>query len=159
VDLPLALILLAALLLASGWAWLRRPPAMDQPVGTTMDRSTQWAVDEHVVDDRAADHRSVDDRMVDARTVLDLGAPAALELSPEDDLFTLAWVRRRLDILAGELERLERDREVFAKAFHTHAAQIAYQGLLADASRLAAVATLEMEFSTSAASAREELRL
>ena len=51
-------------------------------------------------------------------------------------IFTEAMIRRRLDALADELERLERDREVFAKAFHTNVARTAYETLLVDAAEL-----------------------
>jgi len=52
-------------------------------------------------------------------------------------LFSQAFVRRRLAILAEELERLDRDPDAFAKAFHTMVARTAYEALLADAARLA----------------------
>jgi hypothetical protein len=53
------------------------------------------------------------------------------------DPFALSFVRERLDLLAAELARLDDDPSIFAKAFHTHAAQAAYADLLADAVRLA----------------------
>jgi hypothetical protein len=62
-----------------------------------------------------------------------------------EDLFTLSFVRHRLDVLAAELEQLDADRSVFARAFRTHAVQAAYDALLDDASRLAAVQTLELD--------------
>jgi len=55
----------------------------------------------------------------------------------EWELFSLPFVRRRLAALAEELERLDRDPDVFAKAFHTMVARSAYEALSADASRLA----------------------
>ena len=55
----------------------------------------------------------------------------------ECSLFSPAFVRRRLAALAEELERLDRDPDAFAKAFHTKVARTAYEALLADASRLA----------------------
>jgi histone H3/H4 len=55
----------------------------------------------------------------------------------EWQLFSLPFVRRRLAALAEELERLDRDPDVFAKAFHTMVARSAYETLSADASRLA----------------------
>ena len=55
----------------------------------------------------------------------------------EWELFSLPFVRRRLAALAEELERLDRDPDVFAKAFHTMVARSAYETLSADASRLA----------------------
>jgi hypothetical protein len=51
-------------------------------------------------------------------------------------LFSAAFIRRRLDALAAELDRLDDDPEVFAKAFHTKVARSAYQELMAEASRL-----------------------
>jgi hypothetical protein len=64
--------------------------------------------------------------------------------SGEADRNTLEWesltrpyIRGRLDALAQELERLDRDPDVFARAFHTMAARSAREALLADASRLA----------------------
>jgi hypothetical protein len=55
----------------------------------------------------------------------------------ECGLFSAAFVRWRLAALAEELERLDRDPDAFAKAFHTTAARTAYEALLADAARLA----------------------
>jgi hypothetical protein len=75
------------------------------------------------------------------------------------------FVRRRLAALAEELERLDRDPDVFAKAFHTMAARAAYETLLADASRLAdrprpqAGAVLEDEPFGTARGVREMLEL
>jgi len=70
--------------------------------------------------------------------------PAAAASPVEDDgttlewqLFSLPFVRRRLAALAEELERLDRDPDVFAKAFHTMVARSAYESLSAEASRLA----------------------
>jgi hypothetical protein len=51
-------------------------------------------------------------------------------------LFSEELIRRRLDALADELERLERDPEVFARAFHTNVARTAYETLLVDAAQL-----------------------
>lgn len=50
--------------------------------------------------------------------------------------FTRPFLRRRLDALAEELERLDRDPTIFAKAFHTMAARAAYEALLVDAARI-----------------------
>ena len=47
------------------------------------------------------------------------------------------YVRRRLDALVEELERLDSDPDVFARAFHTMVARSAREALLADESRLA----------------------
>ena len=73
------------------------------------------------------------------------GAAAAVEdddTAMEWQLFSLPFVRRRLAALAEELERLDRDPDVFAKAFHTTVARSAYETLSADASRLAEQARL-----------------
>jgi hypothetical protein len=85
--------------------------------------------------------------------------PADRSPDPDLDPFALPFIRRRLDVLASELVRLERDPTVFAKAFRTRAAQSAYDALLADATRLAAVATIEVEIMTSRAGLREELEI
>jgi hypothetical protein len=52
-------------------------------------------------------------------------------------LFSEDMIRRRLDALADELDRLERDPDVFAKAFHTNVARSAYETLVADRARMA----------------------
>ena|SRR6185295_13296165 len=68
---------------------------------------------------------------------LDLGEPdQGVELAGESDLFALEFIQDRLHALRDELDRLDRDPDVFAKAFHTLVARSAYQALLADASRL-----------------------
>jgi hypothetical protein len=64
-----------------------------------------------------------------------------LELSLHGGLFTWQHIRSRLDALTEELAQLDRDPDVFAKAFHTYAARAAYQELLADASKLSAEPT------------------
>jgi hypothetical protein len=69
-------------------------------------------------------------------------APAAASI--EWDMLTLAFVRRRIDVIAAELERLDRDPAVFAKGFRTIVARSAYEALMADASRLAAVPSLDL---------------
>jgi uncharacterized small protein (DUF1192 family) len=51
-------------------------------------------------------------------------------------LFSHAYLRRRLAALAAELDRLDHDPDIFAKAHHFHAARSAYEALLADVSRL-----------------------
>jgi hypothetical protein len=67
----------------------------------------------------------------------DLGEPdQGTELAGESDLVTVEFIQRRLHALRNELDRLDRDPEVFAKAFHTLVARSAYQALLADASRV-----------------------
>jgi hypothetical protein len=67
-------------------------------------------------------------------------APAAPPREDVDDLglgiFSEDLIRRRLDALADELERLERDPGVFARAFHTNVARTAYETLLVDAEQL-----------------------
>ncbi len=83
--------------------------------------------------------------------------PAMQPLPPISDPFALPAVRGRLDDLAAELRRLERDPTVFAKAFRTRVAELAYDALLAEAARLTSVTTIEMEITTSWAPLREEL--
>lgn len=61
------------------------------------------------------------------------------------ELFSLAFVQRRIRSLADELDRLDRDRTIFARAFRTHVAQDAYRHLLDDASRLATARTLDLD--------------
>jgi hypothetical protein len=62
------------------------------------------------------------------------------EAVPEDGpvegtLFSESFLRRRLSVLAEELDRLDHDPDVFARAHHVHAARSAYDALLADVSR------------------------
>jgi hypothetical protein len=66
----------------------------------------------------------------------------AAPLSSDWDPYALSFVRHRLDVLAAELDLLENDHSVFARAFRTHVAKSAYDALLADASRLAEVSRL-----------------
>jgi hypothetical protein len=68
-----------------------------------------------------------------APSVPDDGGGAAIV---DSGLFSAAFIRRRLDALTAELDRLDHDPDVFAKAFHTTVARSAYQELLAEASRL-----------------------
>jgi len=87
------------------------------------------------------------------------------------DPLALSFVRHRLDVLAEELERLEDDEEIFAKAFRTHAAKSAFQDLLVDAARLAEnsrfagvsplsdVTIVEVEMANSMSPFREELEV
>jgi len=63
-------------------------------------------------------------------------------LDDDWDPAALPFVRHRLDVLAAELEWLERDHSVFARAFRTQVARSAYQALIADATRLSEVARL-----------------
>jgi len=66
------------------------------------------------------------------RSEAEVGDTAPVECG----LFSQAFVRRRLAVLAEELDRLDRDPDAFAKAFHVMAARTAYEALLAEASRL-----------------------
>ena len=70
---------------------------------------------------------------------------ASAAATVEGDFLTLAFVRRRMDVIADELERLGRDPAVFAKAFRTIVARSAYEALMADASRLAAIPSLDLD--------------
>jgi hypothetical protein len=65
-------------------------------------------------------------------------------LMPVGSLQTLAEVQQRLAALRVELQRLERDQAVFARAFHTYVAQAVYDTLVEDEARLAAEPTLEL---------------
>jgi hypothetical protein len=59
-----------------------------------------------------------------------------LAMSMQSGLFTRTVIQRRLEALGEELERLDRDPDIFAKAFHTMVARSAYQALLIDATTL-----------------------
>lgn len=61
------------------------------------------------------------------------GPGEAGEMTMEWGLFTSSLVQRRLEALADELERLDGDPAIFAKAFHTTVARSAYEALLVDA--------------------------
>lgn len=80
-------------------------------------------------------------------------------------IFSRELVQQRLDLLAAELQRLETDRAIFARAFRTYVAKDAYAALLADRTRLARVTTLDLggvTFEDDVAGARplrEELEL
>ena len=93
------------------------------------------------------------------------GTGEAHPTAPEWDLLTRPYIRSRLDALAQELERLDRDPDVFAKAFHTMAARSAREALLADASRLVdrpawyAVQRFEIEVAGTSSGPLEELEL
>jgi hypothetical protein len=63
---------------------------------------------------------------------------------PACQLLTLAEVRQRLTAVRAELERLERDRSVFARAFHTQVAHAVHAALTEDETRLAALPPLEL---------------
>ena len=96
-------------------------------------------------------------------------APAGASPEPDDDLpvgiISEDLIRRRLDALADELDRLERDPDVFAKAFHTVAARSAYDALAADVSHRPrrslryAGSGLDLEITTSSHAVREVLDL
>jgi|SRR5689334_5864465 len=58
-------------------------------------------------------------------------------LNAEWGLFTEAFVRERLRALEVELARLDRDPDVFARAFHTIAARAAYDALLVERTTIA----------------------
>ncbi len=64
-------------------------------------------------------------------------------------LLALHEVRQRLAALRAELNRLERDRTVFARAFHTQVAQAVYAALLVEEARLAALPLLDLTFDDS----------
>jgi hypothetical protein len=61
---------------------------------------------------------------------------AGLEMTMQSGLFTRAVIHSRLEALTEELARLDRDPDVFAKAFHTLVARSAYQAQLTDAATL-----------------------
>jgi hypothetical protein len=58
-------------------------------------------------------------------------------LNAQWGLFTEAFVRERLRALEDELARLDRDPDVFARAFHTIAARSAYDALLVEVTTIA----------------------
>jgi hypothetical protein len=62
-------------------------------------------------------------------------SPGEAEMTVEWGLFTREFIHARLDALVDELERLDDDPDIFAKAFHTMVARSAYEALLVDASR------------------------
>jgi hypothetical protein len=59
-----------------------------------------------------------------------------LDLTLQSSLFSGPFIRERLDALHHELQQLDRDPVVFAKAFHTIAARSAYDALVADATKV-----------------------
>ena len=92
------------------------------------------------------------------------GPGGADEMTVEWGLLAEPFIRRRLDALVEELERLDRSTDTFAKAFHTTVARSAYEALLADASRLAgqprhAGALCDFQLTEPSAGSREELEL
>ncbi|MBI4942140.1 MAG: hypothetical protein HY830_15450 [Actinobacteria bacterium] len=70
--------------------------------------------------------------------------PAAPRVPDLGGLLSREAVQRRLAALSEELVRLDEDRSIFARAFRTYVVQDAYRALLADASRLAKVQTLDL---------------
>jgi hypothetical protein len=55
------------------------------------------------------------------------------------DLFSLPFIEYRLTVLAAELERLDHDDTIFAKAFRLSVVRSAYRALLAEAAEATAV--------------------
>jgi hypothetical protein len=93
------------------------------------------------------------------------GPPERLDDEPPG-IISEDLIRRRLDALADELERLEHDPDVFARAFHTNVARSVYESLLVDAAELAeqtrrmVTGTIEFEvLETSGRGPCEELEL
>jgi len=113
-------------------------------------------------------------RLAERLTSSDVGAqPGAAEAGTgaddrttrEWELLTRPYLRGRVDALTEELERLDRDPDVFAKAFHTMVARSAREALLADAARLAdrparyAAHRFEIEVAGTSTGPLEELEL
>ena len=74
------------------------------------------------------------------------GASAGIDQPGVDDgLFTLPFVRHRLDLLANEIAHLDDDEGVMARAFRRTVALTAYESLLADETRLAQAPTLYVD--------------
>jgi hypothetical protein len=63
--------------------------------------------------------------------------PAGPDLTAQWGLFSGAFVRERLQALEEELQRLERNPDVFARAFHTIVARSAYDALLGEVTTVA----------------------
>jgi hypothetical protein len=111
--------LLAAVVLAV----LLLPAGLLRDLGWTADRG-QWIEPVEALDD----------------------APGAFDDSGVDGgLLTLAFVRRRLDQLADEIAHIDDDDGLMARAFRKTVAQIAYESLLADESRLARAQVLHVD--------------
>jgi hypothetical protein len=87
------------------------------------------------------------------------------EITVEWGLLTQPFIQRRLDAIAQELERLDREPDIFAKAFHTMVARSAHDALLADAFRAAGRPpryvgqTFDLEVLGPSMGPREELEL
>ncbi len=77
-------------------------------------------------------------------------AAGAVETTVHSGLFSQEFVQRRLDALADELDRLDTDPDVFARAFRTTVARNAVDALRAEAAALTerspGGAVVEMEF-------------
>ena len=90
---------------------------------------------------------------------------AVVDMTVQWSLFSRPFIAHRLAALDRELERLDRDPDVFAKAFHTIAARSAYEALAADARRLAEMSArgeagvLEFELLGPSAGRREEIEI
>jgi hypothetical protein len=114
------------------------------------------------VADRVSELELVGDSELAAATD---GSSQGVEMTVEWGLFTSSFIRRRLDALAEELDRLDRDPDIFAKAFHTTVARSAYEALRVDASKLSdqpwtfSAPTLEFELIGPSTGTREELEL
>jgi len=87
------------------------------------------------------------------------------ETTVEWGLLAQPFIQRRLDALAQELDRLDREPDIFAKAFHTMVARSAHEALLADAFRAAgeppryAAQNFDLEILRASTGPREELEL
>ena len=75
------------------------------------------------------------------------------------DPFDALKVQQRLGALTAELQRLEGDRVMFAKAHRVRVAQSAYDAVLGEACQLAGVDRLEEELAGPHRRTREELEL
>jgi len=75
------------------------------------------------------------------------------------DPFTTLEVQHRLAALAAEIQGLEQDRRVFAKAHRIRVAQEAYDAVLGEACRLAGIRDTEEEIRGPRERARGELDL
>ena len=90
---------------------------------------------------------------------------AVVDMTVQWSLFSRPFIAHRLAALDRELERLDRDPDVFAKAFHTIAARSAYEALAADARRLAESSVhgeaggLEFELLGPSSGRREEIEI
>lgn len=111
------------------WApppWLRRlsDAVADRDRGPHVPHGVPLDLDEYGVPDVTPAPRGTDGSGA-------AGAPAALSW----ELFSREFVHRRLLALSDELDRLDRDRSIFARGFHTLAARSAYDALRAEERR------------------------